>query len=60
MDKLELSTDLVNAIMQYLGKQPFQEVAGIINGIQQQAFAQGAKPAEQAPAAPADAPAAQG
>jgi hypothetical protein len=52
MDKLELSTDLVNAIMQYLGKQPFQEVAGIINGIQQQAIAQGAKPAE-----PAEAPA---
>lgn len=44
MDEIKLSTELVNAILQYLGGRPFVEVAGLINGIQQQAAAQGAQP----------------
>ena len=44
MDEMKLKTDLVNAILQYLGSRPFVEVAGLINGIQQQAAAQGAQP----------------
>ena len=52
MEKVALSTELVNAILQYLGSRPFVEVAQLINGIQQQAQAQAA------PAAPAEAPAA--
>ena len=53
MEKLILSTELVNAILQYLGSRPFVEVSNLINGIQQEAQAQAA------PAAPADAPAAE-
>ncbi len=53
MEKLTLSTELVNAILQYLGNQPFVQVTQLINGIQQEAQAQAA------PAAPADAPAAE-
>jgi hypothetical protein len=34
---LTLSTDLVNAVLQYLGTRPFQEVAQLINGIQSEA-----------------------
>ena len=56
MDGIKLSTDLVNAIMQYLGSKPYVETAGLIQAVQQQAQAQGAQPA-QAPAAPAEAPA---
>jgi hypothetical protein len=52
MDEIKLKTDLVNAILQYLGSKPFAEVAGLIQGIQQQAQSQGAQPAE-APQAPA-------
>ena len=51
MDEIKLKTDLVNAILQYLGSKPFVEVAGLIQGIQQQAAAQGAQPVE----APAEA-----
>lgn len=55
MNEIKLTTDLVNAIMQYLGNQKFVEVAGLIQEIQKQASAQGAQPA--APEAPAtDAP----
>lgn len=32
-----LSTDLVNAVLQYLGTRPFQEVAQLINGLQSEA-----------------------
>jgi hypothetical protein len=53
MEKIALSTDLVNAILQYLGSRPFVEVAQLINGIQQEAQGQAA------PAAPAEAPAAE-
>ena len=56
MDKIALSTDLVNGILQYLGNQKWIEVDALINGIQQQAAAQGAPAPEAAPAA--DAPAA--
>jgi hypothetical protein len=44
MDEIKLSTDLVNAVLQYLGNRPFVEVAGLIQGIQQQASEQGAQP----------------
>lgn len=44
MDEIKLKTDLVNAILQYLGNQKFVEVAGLIQGIQQQAAQQGAQP----------------
>lgn len=56
MDEIKLSTNLVNAILQYLGNRKWLEVAALINDIQQQAAAQGAQPA-QAPVAPAEAPA---
>ena len=44
MDKITISTELVNAILQYLGNQPFVQVAGLIQEIQKQAAAQGAEP----------------
>ena len=56
MDGITLSTDLLNAIMQYLGTRPYVEVAVLINEVQKQAQAQGAQPA-QAPQAPAETPA---
>lgn len=34
---LTLSTDLINAVLQYLGSRPFQEVAQLINGLQSEA-----------------------
>ena len=52
MEKIALSTELVNGILQYLGNQAFVQVAQLINGIQQEAQGQAA------PAAPAPAPAA--
>lgn len=53
MDEIKLKTDLVNAILQYLGNQKFVEVAGLVQAIQQQASAQGAQaaPVPEAPAA---------
>jgi len=48
MQKIALSTELVNAILQFLGNQPFVQVQQLINGIQQEAQAQAA------PAAPTD------
>jgi hypothetical protein len=53
MDEIKLSTQLVNAILQYLGSKPFAEVAGLIQGVQQEAAKQGAQPV----AAPEDKPA---
>lgn len=44
MDNLTLPTQLVNAIMQYLGSRPFVEVAGLIQAIQQEAAKQGGQP----------------
>ena len=49
MDKLTLTTDLVNGILQYLGSRPFVEVAGLINEIQKQATEQGAPAPIEAP-----------
>lgn len=40
MESLQLSTQLVNAILQYLGTRPFVEVANLINGIQREAEGQ--------------------
>jgi hypothetical protein len=51
MESVQLSTQLVNAILQYLGSRPFVEVANLINGIQKEAEAQ------IKPEAPAEAPA---
>jgi hypothetical protein len=46
MDKITLTTELLNAIMQYLGSKPFAEVAGLITEVQKQASEQGAEPTE--------------
>jgi hypothetical protein len=54
MEKISLSVNLVNAILQYMGNQPYAAVANLIQGIQQEAQGQ-VPPAE----APADAPAAE-
>jgi hypothetical protein len=44
MEKLTLSTNLVNGILQYLGNQPYAQVAQLIEGIQKEAQAQAAQP----------------
>ena len=49
MEKMTLTTDLINGILQYLGSRPFVEVAGLINAIQQQAAEQGAPAPIEAP-----------
>jgi hypothetical protein len=46
MDEIKLKTELVNAILGYLGSRPYIEVAGLIQGIQQQATEQGAQPVQ--------------
>jgi len=46
MDKITLTTELLNAIMQYLGSKPFAEVAGLIAEVQKQSSEQGAVPTE--------------
>lgn len=40
MEKLTLSTQLVNGILQYLGTQPYTQVFQLVQGIQQEAQAQ--------------------
>jgi hypothetical protein len=40
MDKVTLSTTLVNNIMAYLGTKPFQEVFQLIDAVQKEAQAQ--------------------
>lgn len=47
MNEIKLSIDLINAILQYLGSQPYVEVASFIGEIQKQAAAQGIKPIEE-------------
>jgi hypothetical protein len=42
---MNLSPELINAILQYLGSRPFVEVAGLIQEIQKQASEQ-TKPVE--------------
>ena len=34
---LTISTELLNAVLQYLGTRPFQEVTQLINGLQSEA-----------------------
>jgi hypothetical protein len=46
MEKLTLSTQLVNAILQYLGTRPYTEVFQIIEAIQKEAKAASEPPAE--------------
>jgi hypothetical protein len=40
MDKITLSTQLVNAVMGYLGTRPYQEVFQLIDGLQNEAKSQ--------------------
>lgn len=42
MNEIKLSTQLLNAVLQYLGNRPFVEVAGLIQAIQKEAEQQGA------------------
>jgi len=37
MEKMLLTTELINGILTYLGKQPFVDVASLINEIHKQA-----------------------
>jgi hypothetical protein len=39
-EKITLSTQLVNAVLAYLGSQPYQNVAQLIQGIQSEAQGQ--------------------
>ena len=39
-DKIELSINVVNAVLNYLGSQPYQNVAQLINAIQLEAASQ--------------------
>lgn len=43
MNDIKLSTQLVNAILQYLGTKPYQEVFQLIEAIQKEAQAQAEK-----------------
>jgi len=47
MSEIKLSTNLVNAILQYLGSRPYTEVFPLIEAIQKEAKDQ--KPADNAP-----------
>jgi hypothetical protein len=49
MQKITLSTELVNAILQYLGSQPFVQVTQLINGIQNEAQGQFPEPVAEVP-----------
>lgn len=40
MDEIKLSTQLINAILQYLGSKPFVEVTQLIQAIQAEAAKQ--------------------
>ena len=46
MDEIKLSANLVNAILQYLGTKPFQEVFQLIEAIQTEAKNQNTKVVE--------------
>lgn len=39
-EKINLSVNLVNAILGYMGKQPYEQVAPLINAIQDEAKGQ--------------------
>jgi hypothetical protein len=40
MEKIQVSTNLLNAILQYLGTRPYQEVFQIVEALQNEAKAQ--------------------
>ena len=46
MDKITLSSQLINNLVAYLATRPFQEVAGLIGAIEKEAQAQQTVPAE--------------
>lgn len=46
MEKITLSTQLINAVMGYLGTRPYQEVFQLIDGLQTEAKNQIQPPAE--------------
>jgi hypothetical protein len=46
MNDIKLSTNLVNAILQYLGTRPYTEVFQVIEAIQKEAKAASEPPAE--------------
>lgn len=48
MQKIELTIDLVNALLNYLGSRPFVEVANLINRVQEEAKGQEPESAEAA------------
>ena len=56
MQSANLSINLLNQILGYLGTRPYQEVFQLVDAIQKEVQAQGAQPA-QAPQAPAETPA---
>ena len=47
MDKITLSTQLVNAVLGYLGARPYQEVFQLIEGLQNEAKSQVQAPVEE-------------
>jgi len=49
MEKITLSTQLVNAVMGYLGTRPYQEVFQLIEAIQNEAKAQPQAEEQKAP-----------
>ena len=54
MEKLTLSTQLVNQILGYLATRPYQESASLIQAIQEQAIPQMPMPEAAQPAATAE------
>jgi hypothetical protein len=52
--KIELSLNLVNGVLQYLGTKPFQEVFQLVQAIQEQAIPQMPMPEAAQPAATAE------
>ena len=44
MNEIKLSTNLVNAILQYLGKQPYVDVFQLVEAIQKEAKASSEQP----------------
>jgi len=47
MEKMVLTTELINKVLSYLGNQPFVEVATLINEIHKQAQEQVPSPTEE-------------
>jgi hypothetical protein len=47
MDKITLSTQLLNAILGYLGKRPYEETFQLIDAVQKEAKEQLEKPKEE-------------